>query len=97
MVFKFERSQMPTNVEFNSDDKTKSYILSLFNKEVAPDGKVIDSQTREVVLSVDGREVTLENFGAVELVDNQPIFIINDILSIVEFQTRYGQTSLELN
>ena len=51
---------MPTNVEFNSDDKTKSYILSLFNKEVSPDGKVIDSQTREVVLSVDGREVTLE-------------------------------------
>ena len=80
-----------TNVEFSADNKTKSYILSLFNKEVADDGKIIDSNTKEVVLSVDGREVTIDNFGAVEMVNNQPIFILNDIISIIEFQTRYGQ------
>lgn len=79
-----------TNIEFSADDKTKSYILSLFNKEISDDGKVVDNVTKEPLLSVDGREVTLENFGAVELIEGEPIFVLNDIISIVEFQTKYG-------
>jgi hypothetical protein len=79
-----------TNVEFSADDKTKTYILSLFHKEVATDGKVVDAKTKEPVLSVDGRQVTLENFGAVEMVDQKPIFVLNDIISILEFQMKYA-------
>jgi hypothetical protein len=79
------------NVEFSNDECTKTYILSLFGKKVSQDGKVIDEKTTEPLLSVDGREVTLENFGAVEMVNSQPVFILNDIVSIMEFQVKYGQ------
>ena len=65
------------------DKSATKKILSYFNKTVNSEGYVIEKETKEKVLSFDGTEVQLEDFGGIML--GSEIYIKSDLDSIIKF------------
>lgn len=70
-------------ITFDSDLKEKIISKALNNKEVNEEGFIIDSSSREEVLSPDGTPVNIEDFGLFE--NGSEVFIKNDIISLMEY------------
>lgn len=73
-------------INFRSDPTTKKFILSLFNKTVDEEGFIIESDTKNRVLSSDGDEITLNDFGGIT--NGSEIFLKNNIVSLINFYQR---------
>ncbi len=67
----------------NFDKSATNKILSYFNKSVDSENFIIDTKTKERVLSFDGTEVTFQNFGGIMI--GSEVFIKSDIDSIIKF------------
>jgi len=48
------------------DKESKETVLSAFNKEVDVDGFIYDKDTDEQILTPDGQEVTVAEFGGLK-------------------------------
>ena len=68
-----------TKLLFNSN--SACYILEAFGKSINTEGIIIEKSTGEPVLTPEGDELTLENFGGIK--KGSEIFLKNDLLSII--------------
>lgn len=62
-------------------DKSLPLILEAFGKEINEDGFIIESATKEIVLSPEGEEIEAKKFGGIK--KGSEIFIKNDLYSIM--------------
>lgn len=66
------------------DKSAKKDILGLLGKEIDQESFIIEkTNPRQRVLSFDGEEVTLEDFGGVK--KGSEVFIKKDIISLMRF------------
>lgn len=66
-------------------DKALPYLLEAFGKEINPDGIIIESSTKEPVLTPESEEIHYSNFGGIK--KGSEIYIkddLNSIMSLVE-------------
>jgi hypothetical protein len=75
-------------LNFSGDKVTKKFILSLFNKSVDKEGYIIENSTGCRVLSSDGDEITVDDFGGIT--NGSEIYIRNNIVSLINFYQRYN-------
>lgn len=76
-------------INFASDKNTKKFILSLFGKSVDKEDFLIENGTNNRVLSSDGDEITLDQFGGIT--NGSEIYLKNNIVSLINFyQKRTG-------
>lgn len=71
---------------FSNDKNTKKFLLSLFNKSVDKEGYIIEEGTNKRVISSDGDEIKLSEFGGI--VKGSEIFIKNNIVSLIKYNQR---------
>ncbi|MFP4656583.1 MAG: hypothetical protein ACLFNK_03305 [Candidatus Woesearchaeota archaeon] len=67
-------------VKLTFDSSARKDILSFFNKEVDTEGKIVESDTKEEVVSPDG-EVYENEFAGIK--KGSEIFLKNDIISLM--------------
>ncbi|MEP7166900.1 MAG: hypothetical protein ABI758_02905 [Candidatus Woesebacteria bacterium] len=75
------------NIKFGSNKESKSFVLSLFDKTIDNEGYIIEQKSKKRVLSADGQEITLEEFGVIK--NGSEIFAKDDIAALVRFYERY--------
>lgn len=63
------------------NDGSISFILRAFNKEVNEDGIIVDCSTKEPILTPEGEQLTLENFGGIK--KGSEIFLKNDLFTAI--------------
>jgi len=68
------------------DSSAKKFILEVFGKTIDNENFIIDSNTRERVLSINGEELTLDDFAGIG--KGSLLFIKKDLPSIVELTDR---------
>lgn len=68
-------------------DSLRELVLGAFNKKADSDGLVIEADTGHRVLSHDGQEMTLDEFGGIK--KGSEIFIRDDIASLISFYDKY--------
>ncbi len=69
----------------------KEYILKVFDKTVDSDGFVTEKNSGYRVLSHDGQEMTLGEFGGIK--KGSEIFVRDDIASLITFYDKYLKKS----
>lgn len=74
-------------ISFNSNSNSKMLVLSMFGKTVDNEGFIIEADSRRRVLTTDGNEITLKEFGAIK--SGSEIFVKEDIASLVDFFHTY--------
>ena len=73
---------MEKNILLTFDSSLKREVLGFFDKEVNDDGLIVERLNPEqLVLSSDGQEVKLEEFGGVK--KGSEVFIKNDLVSLM--------------
>lgn len=65
------------------DKSAVKILLSYFNKGIDKDEYIIEENTKKRVLSFDGTEVPLGNFGGIMI--GSEVFIKSDIDSVIKF------------
>lgn len=69
-------------VQITFDDSVKEDILDIFDKKVGKDGLIVEKQNPEQkVLTFDGQEISLEEFGGIK--KGSEVFIKNDLISLM--------------
>ncbi|MBS3076374.1 hypothetical protein J4481_01375 [Candidatus Pacearchaeota archaeon] len=64
------------------DSSLKEEILGFFDKEVNTEGVIVEKfNPKQSVLSVDGQEVKIEEFGGIR--KGSEVFIKNDLISLM--------------
>lgn len=58
-------------------------VKEVLQKDINEEGYIIDKRTQEAVLSSDGSEVNIEDFGGFE--NGSEIFIKKDIVSLMDY------------
>lgn len=74
-------------VNFSSEKNTKLFILSFFDKSVDKEGFIIENDTKARVLSSDGDEITLDQFGGIT--NGSEIYLKNNIVSLINFYEQH--------
>ena len=70
------------DIKLTFDESTKQEILDFINKSVNDEGFIVEKHTPEQkVLTVDGEEISIEEFGGVQ--KGSEVFIKNDIVSLI--------------
>ncbi len=64
----------------------KKDILNALNKEIDKEGYIIDKTTQKRVVTQEGEEITLEEFGGFR--KGSEIFTKSDIISLIKFYDR---------
>lgn len=64
----------------------KLYVLGLLGKAVDNEGFIIEKSSRKRVITPDGDEVPLENFGGVH--KGSMVFVKSDLVSIIQMADR---------
>lgn len=76
-------------MEMSFDETAAEWVLNCFGKEVNDRGFVVDKDTKEKVLTPDGKEIPIEDFaGVVKGDDGSTLFIKDNFASIVEYVKR---------
>lgn len=71
------------NVTFANNKQTKTFILSLFNKTVNTEDLIVEENTNQPVLDLNGQEISIDKFGMIS--NGSEIYVKDDIVSLVEF------------
>ena len=74
-------------LRFANDLDTKKYILGLFNKSVDEEGLIVENDTSKRVLSSDGDEISLIEFGGIT--NGSEIYIKDNIVSLIDFYRKH--------
>lgn len=70
------------NCTLSFDENMREEILSIFEKKIDSEGFIVEKDNpNQRVLSSDGQEVKLEEFGGIK--NGSEIFIKNDLISIM--------------
>lgn len=75
-------------LKFANDPDTKKYILALFNKSVDEEGFIIENGTDKRILSSDGYEISLIEFGGIT--NGSEIYIKDNIVSLIDFYRKHS-------
>ena len=68
------------------DKNTIWFILEIFNKTVDKNNYIIDKETKEKVLTIDGEEIKIDELGGVVKGKNNEIcFIKGDLSSLMDY------------
>ncbi|MCL4326601.1 MAG: hypothetical protein M1481_07310 [Candidatus Thermoplasmatota archaeon] len=67
------------------DESAREYILTLFNKKIV-DGKVFEKDSDEVVMSFEGNQLSVDEFGGVK--KGSEIFIEDNIVSLIKLKSK---------
>lgn len=75
------------SVSLTFDKSLKKEILGFFNKEVNKEGIIVEtSNPSQEVLSTDGQEVKIEEFGGIK--KGSEVFIKNDLISLMRLSKK---------
>ena len=75
-------------ITFSDNFKTKKFILSCFGKKITrKDDPILEEETGLEIISSDGQEITLNEFGGIK--NGSEIYVKNDIVSLVGFYRKY--------
>lgn len=74
-------------IKFQNDPSTKKFILSIFNKTIDSEEFIIEKDSKARILSSDGDEITLNDFGGIT--NGSEIFLKNNIVSLINFYRRH--------
>ena len=78
---------MDDNISLTFDQSLKKEILSFFDKEVNEENIIVEKGNPEQqVLSVDGQEVKIEEFGGIK--KGSEVFIKNDLVSLMRLSKK---------
>lgn len=73
---------MEHNISLTFDSSLKEEILGFFDKKINEDGIIVEKlDPSQQVLSTDGQEVKIEEFGGVK--KGSEVFIKNDLISLM--------------
>ena len=74
-------------IQITFDKSAKKDILDFLNKNVDKDGNIVEKDNpTQRVLTFDGEEITLEEFGGVQR--GSEVFIKNDIISLMRLSKK---------
>lgn len=62
-------------------ERSLPFILKAFGKEINEDGLIIEIETKEPVLTPEGEEININEFGGLK--KGSDIFLKNDLFSIM--------------
>ena len=74
------------NITFSDDIETKKFILSLFDKTANLEGLLIEEESKQPVLDINGQEIFAKRVGVIS--NGSEIYVKDDIVSLVEFYQR---------
>jgi len=73
---------MNDNISLTFDSSLKKEVLSFFEKDVNEEGIIVEKNNPDQqVLSTDGQEVRIEEFGGIR--KGSEVFIKNDLISLM--------------
>jgi hypothetical protein len=75
-------------INFANDEHTKGFILSLFSKLIDGEGFIIERDSRKRVLSSDGDEIKIDEFGGVT--NGSEIYLKNNVVSLINFYRQHS-------
>ncbi|MCL4480126.1 MAG: hypothetical protein M1113_01400 [Candidatus Thermoplasmatota archaeon] len=67
------------------DESAREYILSIFNKKIV-DGKVLEMESNEEVMSFEGNPLTVDDFGGIK--KGSEIFIEDNVVSLIKLKSK---------
>jgi hypothetical protein len=78
---------MDKNISLTFDKSLRKEILSFFDKEINDKGIIVEkSNPSQMVLSNDGQEVKIEEFGGIKR--GSEVFIKNDLVSLMRLSKK---------
>lgn len=75
---------MTTQIVF--DKNAKREILELLGKDIDKEGYITEKGTSQRVLTFDGEEISLEEFGGIQ--KGSEVFIKNNLVSLIRLSKR---------
>ena len=79
---------MSETISLTFDKSLKKEVLEFFNKEVNNDGIIVEkSNPSQIVISTDGQEVKIEEFGGIK--KGSEVFIKNDLISLMRLSKKW--------
>lgn len=70
------------NINLTFDSNAKKDILNFFNKEINEEGLIVETNTKEAVISLDGLELHEKEFAGIK--KGSEIFLKNDLISVLK-------------
>jgi hypothetical protein len=70
------------DIKITFDSNAKEDILSFFDKEINDEGIIVESSTKEPIISLDGTEVHEKEFAGIK--NGSEIFLKKDLISMMK-------------
>lgn len=71
------------NIIFAKNKKTKKFILDIFDKTINSENLIIEKETNQPVLDMNGQEISFDRLGVIS--NGSEIYVKDDIISLVDF------------